>query len=336
MKLFILSTHSRIAQWRSLDAKLTEIKLVLNSGKGGAWQVEWGETTAVPKVTDGKIDREWLAGVVKPLWDAGYDVVAFHMSQAQHSAWGISPGLRGANPVKGEMANFWFWADEKTLRNGKNQFVQTCLHEFAHEYFQQTGLPDTTHTYHDLNPDITGLFATFDWRRYQPARFAMKSLVTLLREYLARLTAQPTTLLHPVPDAFRHSVTQAYGVNSSRYPRTGRHIGTDYEIPVGTKLRAPWRGRVTAAGTGKDTGHFCHFEYEYDGEVWEERWCHLDTVPALGEYRRGSVVAISGNTGMSTGPHLHREVWKDDVRIDLITRTNWATLTRDPEKHYAT
>lgn len=183
-----------------------------------------------------------------------------------------------------------------------------------------------------------GLFnftSDVDWE-LQPVYGTMELTVATLKAVakansMLNLFNRPVdTLFHPVQYLPR-IISQRYGVLSQAYPRTGRHIGTDYSIPVGTPLHAPALGKVTAAGTGKATGNFCHFEYSFQGEVYEERWCHLREVPRLGTYARGAIVARSGNTGQSTGPHLHREVWRRDVRVDLINAENWDELTLDPE-----
>lgn len=162
---------------------------------------------------------------------------------------------------------------------------------------------------------------------------ALSAQVQEATSLLAKLIAmfqRPTTPFHPVQWKPR-IISQGYGGVNSLYPRTGRHIGTDYAIPIGTPLHAPMDGEVTSAGTSRSLGNFCHFTYKLGDRLIEERWCHLKAVPRLGKYGRASVVAYSGNTGQSTGPHLHREAWHNDVRIDLINKNNWAQLTFDPE-----
>jgi hypothetical protein len=327
-KFLIVTTSPATLNWKSLPTKLATIKETLQ-----VWDVSIKHDPVIPHVVDGKIDHQWLQNLITSYFDEGYDVVGLHMSDAQRKKWKIKPSLRGANPVTGkEYGDFYFWADEHTERKGFNQFIQTCLHEFGHEYFQKTGLADLVHLMHQLNPDIVPFIRMLDWSKYQPERSRIRSVINSLRATIQSLMAKPTTLLHPVPEPFDKYITQAYGVASKRYPRTGRHIGTDYGTPVGTNLRAPWNGKITTAGTGPHTGNFCHYEYTFNGQKWEERWCHLKTIPEIGTYRRGDIIAVSGNTGESTGPHLHREKWVNDVRVDLITKTNWASLTVDAEK----
>lgn len=179
--------------------------------------------------------------------------------------------------------------------------------------------------------DISSIFATLDMAKWHPRAQEQLSTIARLKKQIADFLTTPQTLLHPF-DGVKYRITQAYGVQNSLYKVTGRHIGTDYAVQLGTAIKAPWTGTMTVSGTGKDAGNFCHFRYTFQGETKEERYCHLESVPALGDYKRGAIFAHSGNTGLSTGPHTHRERWKEAVALTKITKTNWSLLTEDPEK----
>ena len=305
-----------------------------SGGTPATWAVEIIHQPLIPKVAAGRIDHEWFNTISYPLFRAGYHLVSIHMTDTQRKAWGIQPSLRGANQIDRDfVGESYFWANEHTKRNGLNQFVQVALHEPSHELSRATGITDLTHAYHDANPDISGIFSTYDMNNWQPVyKAGLKVQIPLAERLLSLLIAKKkTTLTHPVPSKFRKLISQAYGIQDASYKLTGRHIGTDYALPIGTPLLAPWDGTVTAVGTHRELGNYCHFLYTFQGETFEEQWCHLERIPRVGAYGRGKVVAHSGNTGRSTGPHLHRAVWVDDVRLDLINKTNWATMTVDPE-----
>lgn len=90
--------------------------------------------------------------------------------------------------------------------------------------------------------------------------------------------------------------------------RWGRlHAGADFAVPVGTPVRAMSSGRVTAVRDTYASGHRVEIRY-WDGTV--SYYFHL-TSTAVQKGQRvspGEVVAHSGNTGRSTGPHLHLEI----------------------------
>ncbi|UTT65401.1 M23 family metallopeptidase [Janibacter sp. CX7] len=90
--------------------------------------------------------------------------------------------------------------------------------------------------------------------------------------------------------------------------RWGRlHAGQDYAAAVGTPLKAMSSGEVIGAGPMDGYGIYIDIKY-WDGTV--SRYGHLSSVSAsVGQQvSPGDVVALSGNTGRSTGPHLHMEI----------------------------
>lgn len=90
--------------------------------------------------------------------------------------------------------------------------------------------------------------------------------------------------------------------------RWGRlHAGQDYAASIGTPLKAMSSGTVIAAGPMSGYGVYIDVRY-WDGSV--SRYGHLSSVSAsVGQQvSPGDVVALSGNTGRSTGPHLHMEI----------------------------
>lgn len=330
MNIKLITTDKSLLSWRSLGQKLKAIIAELNQIEGAKFTIDIEYRNVTPTVANGYITHAWMDELRKDV-PANYQFVAFHMSVAQSVRWGIEPGMRGAHQRdKDKIGEFYFWADEKTRRGRLNQFIQTFLHEFRHAFMYETTLPDDTHDQH-VDGDIRGSFKALKLADYNPSREEQLGVIASLKARIASLLAKPPLpLLHPVPGVPR--VTQAYGVPSTRYKLTGRHIGTDYGIPVGTGLVAPWDGLVTTVGTHPALGFFLHFEYTHNSQKFEERWCHLRELPKTGAYKRGELVAFSGNTGMSTGPHLHREKWYNDVRLDLINKNNWSQFTLDPEK----
>jgi murein DD-endopeptidase MepM/ murein hydrolase activator NlpD len=97
-------------------------------------------------------------------------------------------------------------------------------------------------------------------------------------------------------------------------PFTGRpdfHPGIDVSTPRGTQVVAPADGVVVFVGKKKGYGKALVIDHGF-GVV--TRYGHLDgwEVRPGQRVRRGDVIAFVGNTGRSTAPHLHYEVWVDD------------------------
>lgn len=163
-------------------------------------------------------------------------------------------------------------------------------------------------------------------------------LLIIIRETLLKIRdkiSEMETLLHPL-GSYKDYVTQGYGVRNPIYTLTGVHIGTDYACPVGTPVYAPWDGEVTVAGYSDVLGYFCHYQYTYQGQQYTDRYLHLKEKPRTGSYSRGNIVGRTGNSGLSTNPHCHIDIWTGDVDLTIINKKNWSTLTVDPEKHYET
>lgn len=337
MKLLILSIDPTINSWRTLPKKIAAIKAGLDRCQGEPWEVEVRfQPGLIPEVKEGKITHGWYDVISHPLFRKGYHHVYLHMSMSQWAVMGLGLDKRGANHVDSDFVGESYGRGDEHTKRGRtnqNQFVQNVLHEMSHELSRACGLIDITHAYHGVNDDISGIFDRIRLEDWQPVHQrqvkAVVGLIDRIRLLLERRV--PQTLFHPIQYTPR-IVSQRYGEeNENWYPRTGHHLGTDYAVPEGTPVYAPYAGEVTAVGTHDDLGHYCHFRYTHDEKTFEERWTHLKAVPRVGKYPRAAVVAYSGNTGLSTGPHLHREKWKDAVRVDLITRYNWDNLTVDPE-----
>ena len=233
----------------------------------------------------------------------------------------------------------------RTKLNGfKYNWSKTFIHESLHGKEQEIGReymavtnPDRVHEW-EKEGRLKELAAEhFRLEKLSLTIFLLGKVKSLLiqlkimKEKQLDAEKKNMTYYHPVPNEYRILISQAYGQKNSLYPITGRHIGVDYAIPVGTPLVAPYDSKVVAIGYSATLGNYCHILYLQDGEQWMERWCHLKKMPRIGSYFGGGIVAYSGATGNVTGAHLHREKWRNEVRIDLITKENWGLLTVDPE-----
>ena len=103
-----------------------------------------------------------------------------------------------------------------------------------------------------------------------------------------------------------------------RDPFTGRpekHQGVDFAGQSGSNVMAVAGGLVTRAHRNGDYGNLVEIDH---GNGYMSRYAHNKVLLVkVGEIvKRGHVIAKLGNTGRSTGPHVHFEVLKDGVQID--------------------
>jgi hypothetical protein len=113
-------------------------------------------------------------------------------------------------------------------------------------------------------------------------------------------------------------ITQEFGSNDVSYPPPG-HPGTDYRAAEGTVIRAPCAGEVHI---GNPTGGYRAYGIhawvkgkDSQGRVFWVILAHLSRI-LVDEHETvqpGNILALSGNTGRSTGPHLHLGVETRDV-----------------------
>lgn len=110
----------------------------------------------------------------------------------------------------------------------------------------------------------------------------------------------------PIPTYIRPTT---YGVLTSGFgARWGTiHKGIDWGVPVGTACRASRAGTVVSAGWSGGYGYCVVIDH---GDGVRTRYAHLSSIQVSnGQYvKQGDVIALTGNTGDSTGPHIHFEI----------------------------
>jgi murein DD-endopeptidase MepM/ murein hydrolase activator NlpD len=95
------------------------------------------------------------------------------------------------------------------------------------------------------------------------------------------------------------------------------HTGLDIAATEGTKIRAVLGGRVSRTGEDSRAGKYIFLEHS-DGFV--TFYCHCSELTAEegANIRQGETIAKVGSTGWSTGPHLHFEVRKNNIRYNPL------------------
>lgn len=103
-------------------------------------------------------------------------------------------------------------------------------------------------------------------------------------------------------------VTQRWGENPQNYAQFGipGHNGLDIAAPIGTPVRAIADGNIVFAGTDNDYGRYTRIDHPQLGI--QSFYAHMDVNPVTGRIEQGQHLGTVGNTGNSTGPHLHLEI----------------------------
>ncbi|WP_347400981.1 peptidoglycan DD-metalloendopeptidase family protein [Halomonas sp. YLGW01] len=156
--------------------------------------------------------------------------------------------------------------------------------------------------------------------RYQGARMDL----TVLRNSTDNRFYTPDG--HSLDPAFnRYPFRGHYRKSSSfnlrrKHPITGRispHYGTDFAMPTGSAVRAPADGRVVKSAYHRLAGNYLVVRHD---NGYKTRYLHLSKrLVSEGErVTMGERIALSGNTGRSTGAHLHYEVIVNGNRVDAM------------------
>ncbi|CAN2039675.1 murein DD-endopeptidase [Candidatus Magnetomoraceae bacterium gMMP-15] len=137
-------------------------------------------------------------------------------------------------------------------------------------------------------------------------------------DYLLELLEDQRNLLSCTPSIrpVRGWVSSNFGYRTS--PFTGKkefHGGLDIANHEGTKIMAPANGIVAFAGRKGAYGNMIAIDHGYGILT---RYGHLkETLVKTGtKVKRGDIIALMGNTGRSTGPHVHYEVRLNGIAVN--------------------
>lgn len=122
-------------------------------------------------------------------------------------------------------------------------------------------------------------------------------------------TQTPPTYIKPV---YGGTLSSGFGARWGTV-----HKGVDWSVPVGTSVYASSGGTVTRAGWSSSYG-YCVYIQHPDGK--ETRYAHCSKLyVSVGDtVVQGQLIALSGNTGDSTGPHLHFEIRVNGVAVNPL------------------
>ena len=125
--------------------------------------------------------------------------------------------------------------------------------------------------------------------------------------------------IQPVINKQLTLLTASYGMRIHPFYKTLQsHQGVDYTIPEGSRVFATADGVVRDVATRNSTqGRTVVIDH---GNGYETSYSHLSKINVRKgqQVRRGDIIALSGDTGLSLSPHLHYEVRYNGMRVDPI------------------
>lgn len=151
------------------------------------------------------------------------------------------------------------------------------------------------------------------------------TIQTKSMEQLAKLAANKTEFLacipaiQPVTNKNLRSMASGFGYRLHPIYKTYKmHTGIDFTAPTGTPIYATGNGRVVPAPDGA-SGYGNHVVIDH-GFGYKTLYAHMykSKVKMGQRIKRGQLIGYVGNTGLSSGPHLHYEVMKNGKKINPI------------------
>ena len=157
----------------------------------------------------------------------------------------------------------------------------------------------------DLVRSVENKLDLLDQMLYSQVK-SFDALACMVDSQKTRITHTPA--IQPVPEKFLRTMASGYGVRLDPiYGTTKFHEGMDFSAPVGTPVYATANGRVKTSSWQGAYGNMVEIDHGFN---YSTRYAHLSKLIASpgSEVKRGDLIGLVGNTGKSTGPHLHYEV----------------------------
>lgn len=148
------------------------------------------------------------------------------------------------------------------------------------------------------------------------ADYRQDSLQALLQGLVDRqnlMSSTPSIL--PIASG-KHVITSKFGYRKSPFSSARSfHSGLDISAKIGTPIVSAGAGKVIQSGWKGDYGYMITVDHGY-GVVTRYAHCSELKLEVGANVLKGDVIALVGNTGRSTGPHLHYEVLLNGVFVN--------------------
>lgn len=130
-------------------------------------------------------------------------------------------------------------------------------------------------------------------------------------------------LKRPVDE--KYPISSPFGKTRTISGETGMHNGIDFACPVGTPVKSFADGVIWIKGYQDSNnpktglGLRVWMKFDQSGETYDGWYGHLDVIAPGIDYgskvKTGDLIGYSGNTGRSTGPHLHVQFRNKDMKF---------------------
>lgn len=185
------------------------------------------------------------------------------------------------------------------------------LRQAERDFRKLFGVKSKTTVLESADPADTG---SLDMEVLREQIEASMRSVTDIRTYIAE--QKDLYLATPAGWPVSGSLSSPYG--SRRHPvhEVPRfHTGVDISVPPGSEVKATADGIVSLAGWTENSGIVVVVEH---GHGFSTAYAHSRKALVRVGQRvvRGEPIALSGSTGVSTGPHVHYEIWKNGRHTD--------------------
>jgi murein DD-endopeptidase MepM/ murein hydrolase activator NlpD len=167
----------------------------------------------------------------------------------------------------------------------------------------------------ELNESIKKKIVTIK-SRLAVQKSSFEDLIDMVKNKEVLLASTPA--IQPVSNKNLNRLSSGFGYRIDPVYKTPKmHAGLDFAAPQGTPVYATANGTIKFAGNSGN-GYGNHVIIKH-GFSYETLYGHLYRIKVRGgKIKRGEVIGWVGNSGKSTGPHLHYEVHKNGRPLDPI------------------
>ncbi len=134
---------------------------------------------------------------------------------------------------------------------------------------------------------------------------------------IALITTDTIPSIKPIDENNINKLASGYGMRiHPKYKTKKMHTGVDFTAMIGVPVLSTADGIIKMTKHNTE-GHGLHIRVKH-GESFTTMYSHLSKITVFtGDYvKKGDIIGLVGNTGYSTGPHLHYEVIKNGKKVN--------------------